>query len=153
MIFEPKCENGLHNHQKSIRFFTIKHMAVRHVAKPYKTNGLLMILGSPKPQKSPTGIPSRFFILHPSSFILHPSSFIRWRMKDEGGNSSFFIRWRIRQFGRGGSLAVPAGAAGIPTVKNGNLRWLQSSMVVRGGQLFWSFGNSAIQNRKQNKTG
>ena len=39
IILELKTENGVQNHQKSIRFFTINHMAVRHVAKPYKTNG------------------------------------------------------------------------------------------------------------------
>ena len=115
MKFEPKSENDPKKHQKSIRFFTINHMAVGHVAKPYKTNGKLMILGVSKPQKSPTGIPSRFFILHPSSFILHPSSFILhpssfilhpmkdegWRMKDEG--------WRIWQGGRQQARGRPGG--------------------------------------------
>ena len=37
MILEPKTQKGLQNDQKSIRFFTINHMAFRHVGKPYKT--------------------------------------------------------------------------------------------------------------------
>ena len=75
-LLEPKSEKGLQNHQKSIGFFTINHMVFPHVSKPYKTNGKLMILTKRKTQKSPIGVPSRFFILHPSSFILHPSPFI-----------------------------------------------------------------------------
>ena len=38
-------------HQKSIRFFTINHMVVRHVAKPYKTNGKSILLKTHKPSK------------------------------------------------------------------------------------------------------
>ena len=71
---EPKSENGLKKHQKSIRFFTINHMVVRHVAKPYKTNGKSMILETHKPPKVTHKGPPLF--LHSSFFILH-------RMKNE----------------------------------------------------------------------
>ena len=37
IILELKTQNGLQNDQKSIRFFTINHMAFRRVEKPYKT--------------------------------------------------------------------------------------------------------------------
>ena len=37
IIFETFSEKGLQNHQKSIRIFTINHMAFRRVEKPYKT--------------------------------------------------------------------------------------------------------------------
>ena len=73
---EQESEIGLEKHQKSIRFFTINHIAFRHVAKPYKTNGKSMILGSQKTQKAPSGTPLRFFILHSSFFTLLSSFFI-----------------------------------------------------------------------------
>ena len=48
MIFEPKTQNGFQNDQKSIRFFTMNHMAFRHVEKPYKTCRKWRILRSPE---------------------------------------------------------------------------------------------------------
>ena len=37
IILGPFSENVPKKHQKSIRFFTINHMAFRHVENPYKT--------------------------------------------------------------------------------------------------------------------
>ena len=51
-------------------FFTVNHMVIRNVAKPYKTNGKSMILETPNPQKGAHEGPPPF--LHSSFFILHP---------------------------------------------------------------------------------
>ena len=51
MEFWPKSEMDLKKHPKSIRFFTINHMVVRHVAKPYKANGKSILLKTHKPSK------------------------------------------------------------------------------------------------------
>ena len=48
MISEPKTQNDLQNDQKSIRFFTMNHMAFRRVEKPYKTCRKWRIMRSPE---------------------------------------------------------------------------------------------------------
>ena len=49
--FESKLKKGLQNHQKSIGPIEFSQVGDHHVAKPYKTNGKLMILRGPKRQK------------------------------------------------------------------------------------------------------
>ena len=49
MNLEPTTQKCLQHDQKSIRFFSKSHRAIRHLEKPYKTCRLLRFLGGQKP--------------------------------------------------------------------------------------------------------